>query len=474
MNTILHQVDPVDESISFSAEFFHLFKMKKHFSRCAKKDGKGIPAFDILRFLFALVFMKKNLFAMTREKSLPWGKDAFYRFLSESRINWRRFLLAVGRQLIKSFFLPLTSDSGDRVLVLDDSSYSRDRSSRVELLSRCYDHCERRFYRGFRMLTLGWSDGRSFLPLAFSLLASSKEENRLFGPGAHDGRTFGGRMRREAVKTRPDAALSLLDDALASGLEADYLLFDSWFANNRFVHSVRRRGLHVIAMGKDFNGLRFLVGEDGGDSGDKRSLKLGDLHRRVCSSLCGREILGSVAVEMKDGKGSTEAPLPVKVVFVRNRNAGARRGWLALICTDLSLPDTEVVRIYGKRWSVEVFFKACKSVLGLACEFQTRSYDSLVAHTSIVFLRYMMLSFEQRRSEDQRSYGELFMACCEELEDITFVAALSLLLDALKTLVREGVSLTEELLMRLFLDYLGRMPGFLRRKLGIIEALALS
>ena len=51
---------------------------------------------------------------------------------------------------------------------------------------------------------------------------------------------------------------------------------------------------------------------------------------------------------------------------------------------------------------VKVFFKACKSVLRLSKEFQTRSYDSMVVHTSIVFLRYMMLSFELRRSEDDR------------------------------------------------------------------------
>jgi hypothetical protein len=66
------------------------------------------------------------------------------------------------------------------------------------------------------------------------------------------------------------------------------------------------------------------------------------------------------------------------------------------------------------------------------------------------------------------------MACCKELEDITFVTALSLLLDALKNLIREGASLTEELLARLFVDFLGRMPAYLRQKLGIIEALALS
>ncbi len=471
MNNILHHSGPLDETLSSSAEFFHLFKVKYFFKRSARRDGKGIPDLDILQFLFSLVFMKKSLFAMMKEKSLPWGKDTFYRFLSESRINWRRFLLSVGRQLVNSFFLPLTEEGGDRVFVLDDSSYSRDRSRKVELISRCYDHCGHKFFRGFRMLTLGWSDGRSFLPLAFSLLASSKEENRLFGPGDHDGRTFGGRMRKEAIKQRPEAALSLLDEALGAGIKADYLLFDSWFTTNRFVHSVRRRGVHVIAMAKDFNGLHFLAARG---MGEKKKLKLGALYRQIRSGLGGREVLGSVIAEIEDGGGGSEAPLPVKIVFVRNKKTGAKRRWLALISTDTSLPGEEMVRIYGKRWSVEVFFKACKSVLGLSKEFQTRSYDSLIAHTGIVFLRYMMLSFEQRRHEDNRTYGELFHSLCEELEDITFVAALSLLLEALKSLIHEGIALTEELLNRMFEDFISRTPGFLRKKLGIMTAFSLS
>ncbi|MDD4455692.1 MAG: transposase, partial [Candidatus Methanomethylophilaceae archaeon] len=208
-----------------------------------------------------------------------------------------------------------------------------------------------------------------------------------------DGRTSGARRRKEAVMTTPESALSLLDGAIASGVKADFLLFDSWFATNQFLHSVHRKGIHSIAMAKDFNSLQFLAVQK---DGTKKRMKLASLYQQVSPGFGTKDILGSVLVEVDNGKDSQEPPLPVKVVFVRNRKSGAKREWLAVLCTDTSVPDEEVVRIYGKRWSIEVFFKACKSVLRLSKEFQTRSCDSMVAHTSIVFLRYMMLSFELR------------------------------------------------------------------------------
>lgn len=66
-----------------------------------------------------------------------------------------------------------------------------------------------------------------------------------------------------------------------------------------------------------------------------------------------------------------------------------------------------------------------KSQLQLGKEFRCRNYDSMVAHTSIVFARYIFLALEQRRCVDARSLGDIFYDCCDELEDITFVAALN-------------------------------------------------
>lgn len=98
--------------------------------------------------------------------------------------------------------------------------------------------------------------------------------------------------------------------------------------------------------------------------------------------------------------------IPAKVVYVRNRNK--RKEYLCLISTDVNLDENEIIRIYGKRWDIEVFFKVCKSCLNLSRECNSLSYDAMTAHTAVVFTRYMMLSLESRESNDNRSLGELF------------------------------------------------------------------
>lgn len=65
-----------------------------------------------------------------------------------------------------------------------------------------------------------------------------------------------------------------------------------------------------------------------------------------------------------------------------------------------------------------------KQHLSLAKEIQCRDYDALIGHTSIVFMRYMFLAYRCRLSTDQRSFGDLFHACCDEIRDISFVEAL--------------------------------------------------
>lgn len=98
--------------------------------------------------------------------------------------------------------------------------------------------------------------------------------------------------------------------------------------------------------------------------------------------------------------------IQAKIVFVKDRNRS--RNWLALISTDVTLSDEEIIRIYGKRWDIEIFFKICKSYLNLAKELQGRSYDSMVAHTTIVFARYITLAVENRNNKDLRTIGGLF------------------------------------------------------------------
>lgn len=61
-----------------------------------------------------------------------------------------------------------------------------------------------------------------------------------------------------------------------------------------------------------------------------------------------------------------DVAIPAKIVCVRNRNK--RKDWLAIVSTDVTLSEDEIIQLYGKRWDIEVFFKVCKSYLRLTNE----------------------------------------------------------------------------------------------------------
>ena len=81
---------------------------------------------------------------------------------------------------------------------------------------------------------------------------------------------------------------------------------------------------------------------------------------------------------------------------VKNQHFRREKEYLVLLSTDMSLAEEEVIRIYGKRWQIEVFFKVCKSHLRLTKECHSTSYDAMVAWNAIVMSRYMMLAVDKR------------------------------------------------------------------------------
>lgn len=87
----------------------------------------------------------------------------------------------------------------------------------------------------------------------------------------------------------------------------------------------------------------------------------------ACKKRRGRSrYLMSVNVKVgqdKNGKNGLDA----KIVCVRNRNN--RKDWIAIICTNVALSENDIIRIYGHRWDIEVFFKTCKSSLLLRKEY---------------------------------------------------------------------------------------------------------
>ncbi|RKL63967.1 hypothetical protein DXT63_02795, partial [Thermoanaerobacteraceae bacterium SP2] len=343
------------------------------------------------------------------------------------------------------------------VLIIGDSIYSRNRSKVVEILARVRDHVAQKYVKGFRLLTLGWSDGNTFIPLGFNLLSAQTSENRLQPMNSEiDKRSIGYKRRISSLAKETDAMIDLLKQAVENNIPAKYVLFDSWFTYPSILLKILGLNLHVIAMVKGMKKIYY--------SFQGKRMSLQSIYSCVRKKRGGKaKILSSVVVGIGTDNDGNE--VLAKIVFVRDRNRS--RNWLAIISTDTTLSDEEIIRIYGKRWDIEIFFKICKSYLNLAKEFQGRSYDSIVAHTTIVFARYIMLAVENRNNKDLRTIGGLFYYFCDELQDIKFIEALQLLIDALKTALREKLVLSKEAISE-FLDYfMSCLPTFLKEKLAL-------
>ncbi|HZK70531.1 MAG TPA: transposase [Clostridia bacterium] len=456
MNTIITKNDTEKQFKSTINLFFKKNKINILLKQSNFSKEKGFSCGAIFKFIFLLVFTGKNLFRTLDSKNIEtsFAKDTVYRFLNSTHFNWRKFLLLLSSSIIKNELDPLTSTDRVNVLIIDDSFYSRTRSKSVELLSRVFDHVDHRYKKGFRMLTLGWSDGNTFLPLAFTLLSSAKETNRIcpINPNT-DKRSNGYKIKAEAIKKSPDAMIDLLTQASAYAIPGTYVLFDSWFTYPKTLIKILKLKLHTIAMVKAMPKVFYVY--------EGKKLNLKSLYSTLKKRRGKAKIKASVIVEI--GEDSQATPIKSKIVFVKDRNKA--KNWLALISTDITLSDEEIIRIYGKRWDIEVFFKMNKSFLNLAKEFQGRSYDSMVAHTTIVFTRYIMLSTQSRNNEDLRTIGGLFFNCCDELQDIKFIEAIQVILGLLKNALQEKLSLTKEQINS-FLDYfISTLPAFLKERL---------
>ena len=280
------------------------------------------------------------------------------------------------------------------------------------------------------MLTLGWSDGNSFLPLSQCLLSSTERENRLHEASASiDARSNGGKLRKVAQTKATSVMLTLLKDAKAAEIPAKYVLFDTWFCSPSSLLQVKDIGYDVIGMVKKSDKIHFRYN---GRMQSAPAIFRAAKKRRGRSSYL-------LSVEAEAIKGNQA--IPVKLVFFRNRNN--RQDYLILVSTDVNLSEEEIIQTYGKRWNIEVFFKMCKSYLKLGKESRTMSYDAMTAHVSVVLARYMLLSLEQRRKIDKRSIGELFYVSCDELQDLQYMDALVMVL---KKLVSMSFSLKMSLM----------------------------
>jgi len=133
--------------------------------KCNSTKEKGVPAISLLRYKFSNIFVGKSMYMQQQTGTFTenFSKNAFYRFMNSVKTNWLRLTSLVAANIVNNDISKLTSPDRKNVFIIDDSLFNRTGCKKTELSSRVFDHVSMSYQKGYRMLTLCWSDGNSLL-----------------------------------------------------------------------------------------------------------------------------------------------------------------------------------------------------------------------------------------------------------------------------------------------------------------------
>lgn len=200
----------------------------------------------VIEWLITTKFLGRSLY-LARETP-AFTTRTVRNILNDGRINWQRLVCQVGGRLIKHL-QPFIDRRRRLALIMDDTLFPRKYATQTELLARVFEHDKQLFMKGYRTLTLGWSDANTFLPVNFALMSSKKRQNVMGKPAKTlDQRTIAGQRRSQAQQEMNLVSLQLVKQALANGVPADYVLFDSWYSSPKMFYALTKLGVNGVGM----------------------------------------------------------------------------------------------------------------------------------------------------------------------------------------------------------------------------------
>ena len=283
----------------------------------------------------------------------------------------------------------------------------------MEGVSRVFDHVKHKCVLGYKLLLLAFFDGRSAIPVDFSLHREKGEEKN-YGLSEEE---RGGQYKKRVSSTpnhkrfkeldtkKMNNALDMMRRAWKAGLRATYALCDSWFTYENFIHGVRSIGdgsVHFLGMGKMDNRKYYVRGFHHNvyqmiSYYERKEAKRDWVYNYTYFRVMGR---------MGDGT--------VRIFFIRY---GSNMNWNIIITTDLNMDIKKCFETYQIRWNIEVLTKQSKGYLGLG-KYQGRDFDGQIANCTLCYITYMVMALDKRLN-DYETFGELFKEQRQDLMALT-------------------------------------------------------
>ena len=396
--------------------FVAAFGLGRLLSRFNAFKSKG---FSVSVLLLALILLRLKGQRINRVSENLSGflprvdVNTLYRITNNAMMNWRRLLLGFAKQFKKQVETKGDPNEGFSCFIVDDTDLPKTGKS-FEFISRIFNHVTKTYQLGYKLLLLGWWDGKSLISCDFSLHReagrlgnyglSAKERSNQFSKKRDTSCASLSRIK-ELDQSKIKNMISMLRRVVKNGFKADYVLMDSWFVNDFLITGVRKiknGAMHVLGLCKMDKRRYFSQGKN------LNAKELIVRHARKTKKYSRKHKSHYIPLVV-DYKGQ-----PVKLFFIKYNNA---TNWSLLLTTDLKLSFTQAIERYQIRWSIEVLFKECKQYLGLGCS-QNTDFDGQIADTTLVFVTHTILTL-QKRFGCYETMGGLFRQVQQGLLELT-------------------------------------------------------
>lgn len=416
----------------------------------AKKANCKFTPLQVLNLLIVFPFFTiKNAYRYSDSslnRLFHCEKDMFYRFLNNGNVKWRKLLYVLNIQLLQKISKEATSPSGQPTCLIIDDTDAPKSGMKAELVGKIWSHVQQKSILGYKCLTMMWSDGVSQQFLDFSLhgeegknktkrqgLTEKQQKARLSKD--HTGETVSERIGEYWMK-KTDRAIEMVKYAIKVGVRFDYLLVDSWFTNTQLVRFIKSRHIKCNLLGMIKLGKTNYTTEFGKMNAKQiikhqQEAKVCKRSRKLHCTYCTMDV-------QLDG-------IPVRLFFCKRGNGE----WNGLLTTDMSLDFLEAYRLYARRWTTEVAYKDCKTLLNLG-KYQSRHFAAQIAEFTLTMMQYNILCL-MKRFEAYETIGGLFKEVIKDtlelsVADKIWAAIVDILLD-----IAEHYSIDETLLLN---DYI--------------------
>ena len=388
----------------FFAKHLELFKFSKTSKLFLSVKESGVPFWEIMKVLFVLPFMDiKNVGSLFNSSFAPktkGQKDVYYRALSNQRINWRNLLLLFVKrylQVDKRFTAP---KDNVRCLIFDDTDIAKT-GKKTEGISKIHNHVTKQFIFGYKLLVAGYWNGSVFIPVDFSFHRENKENKiKKYGLSkkelkkqkktSRDKKLPVYKRFKELNSKKTEMVIHMFRRINQRKITVDYILFDSWFTSMGLIKKLLsvNKSINIIGMYK-YNSKLMIDGKE-------RTIKqLRKYQGKIKRSRSMKLYYFQHIAEIDGFKVN---------VFITKR--GVNGAWHTVISTDTNLSFNRAMEIYNIRWSIEVFFKEAKQLLGLG-KSQSTNFDVQIAQTTVTMVQYLLVSLRYRM-EAYETIGGMF------------------------------------------------------------------